>query len=371
MNGASFKLVSHSGGMQVLALEGEWTLSTLGGGMTGALKALSQHAKRPELGWDLRKVAVLDSTGAMLLWRAWGGKRPAVLLLRPEHEAVLQRISRTPAVPPPQRRMDLLEPLAFVGRSQARLLDHCIGVVTLIGYLVLDALYALTHPRAIPWREISATIFKAGALALPVTALVGFLIGVVLSYLSALTLKAYGADLYIVNILGLSIIRELGPLLVAILLAGRSGSAMTAQIGVMRVTEEIDAMVTIGLSPTLRLVLPKVIGLAIAMPLVAVWAIFMALLGGMASANIQLGISYAYFFDALPRAVPIANIWIALFKTATFGIVIAVIACHYGLRVRPNTESVASGITSAVVTSITLVILLDAVYAIVFRDVGF
>ena len=371
MNGASFKLVTHSGGVQLLTLTGSWTLSTLGRGMAGALKALSEHAGRREIGWDLRKVSLLDSTGAMLLWRAWGRKRPTVLLLRPEHEAVLRRISAAPAVPPPQRRMDLLEPLAFVGRHQARLLDHCAGQVTLIGYLVLDALYALTHPRSIPWREISATVYKAGALALPVTALVGFLIGVVLSYLSALTLKAYGADLYIVNILGLSIIRELGPLLVAILLAGRSGSAMTAQIGVMRVTEEIDAMVTIGLSPTLRLVLPKVIGLAIAMPLVAVWAIFMALLGGMVSANLQLGISYAYFFDALPRVVPIANIWIALFKTATFGIVIALIACHYGLRVRPNTESVSSGITSAVVTSITLVILLDAVYAILFRNVGF
>lgn len=371
MNDAAFRLVAHPGGIQMVTLSGEWTLSALAGGLAGVSRALSGHGSRAEIGWDLRKVSLLDSTGALLLWRAWGRRRPAVLLLRPEHEAVLRRIANAPKAPPPLRRMDLLEPLAILGRGQEQLLDHVAGLLTLVGYLMLDALYALTHPRAMPWREISATIYKAGALALPVTALVGFLIGVVLSYLSALTLKAYGADLYIVNILGLSIIRELGPLLVAILLAGRSGSAMTAQIGVMRVTEEIDAMTTIGLSPTLRLVLPKVIGLAIAMPLVAVWAIFMALLGGVVSANLQLGISYTYFFDALPRAVPIANIWIALFKTTTFGIVVALIACHYGLRVRPNTESVSRGITGAVVTSITLVILLDAVYAILFREIGF
>ena len=208
-------------------------------------------------------------------------------------------------------------------------------------------------------------------MALPVTALVGFLIGVVLSYLTADTLKAYGADLYIIDLLGMSIIRELGPLVVAILLAGRSGAAMTAQIGVMRVTEEIDAMVTLGISPTLRLVLPKVIGLALAMPLVSVWSTAASLAGGAAAANVQLGISYIYFFEALPKAVPAANIWIASVKSLSFGAAIALIACHYGLRVRPNTESVSSSITNAVVAAITMVILLDAVFAIMFRSIGF
>jgi len=206
---------------------------------------------------------------------------------------------------------------------------------------------------------------------MPVTALVGFLIGVVISYLSANTLKAYGADLYIINLLGISIIRELGPLLVAILIAGRSGSAMTAQIGVMKVTEEIDAMATMGISPTLRLVLPKVLGLSLAMPLVSLWAIFAALLGGAVAAQVQLGINVLYFMQSLPNAVPAANIWIAAVKAVSFGYVIALVACHFGLRARPNTESVSSAITGSVVTAITMVIVLDAVFAIMFRHMGF
>jgi phospholipid/cholesterol/gamma-HCH transport system permease protein len=291
--------------------------------------------------------------------------------VRPEHQAVLQRVANAPRYEPPVRKRAPLQPVETLGRRQLEFLSHARGILALLGALVLDVLHVLAHPRDIPWREVSATIFKSGALAMPVTALVGFLIGVVLSYLSADTLKAYGADVYIIDLLGISIIRELGPLLVAILIAGRSGSAMTAQIGVMRVTEEIDAMATLGISPSLRLVLPKVVGLALAMPLLAIWAIAAALAGGAAAALLQLNLSFLYFFQSLPAAVHPDNIWIASLKSVSFGAVIALIACHFGLRALPNTESVSRAITAAVVSSITLVILIDAVYAILFRNVGF
>jgi phospholipid/cholesterol/gamma-HCH transport system permease protein len=276
-----------------------------------------------------------------------------------------------PQAPPPGRTLDFVEPIAFLGRQEAKLLDNTFGFIALIGYLVLDLFHLLAHPSAIPWREVSASIYKAGARALPVTALVGFLIGIVVSYLSALTLRTYGAGLYIIDILGISIIRELGPLLAAILLAGRSGSAMTAQIGVMRVTEELDAMIAMGLSPTLRLVLPKVLGMAIATPLVAVWVVGAALAGGWLAAYVLLGISFPYFFETLPSVVHPDNLWIATLKSVSFGAAIALAACHFGLRVKPNTESVSAGITASVVTSITLMILMDAVYAVLFRDIGF
>jgi hypothetical protein len=149
---------------------------------------------------------------------------------------------------------------------------------------------------------------------LPVTALVGFLIGVTISYLSALQLKSFGADLFIVNILGISIIRELGPVLVAVLVAGRSGSAMTAQIGVMRVTEEIDAYRRWVSRAAIRVVLPKIIGLTVAMPLLVLWASAVALLGGMLAALLQLDLSFSYFIENLPRAVPVANLFIGLGK---------------------------------------------------------
>ena len=158
--------------------------------------------------------------------------------------------------------------------------------------------------------------------------------------------------------------------LVAVLVAGRSGSAMTAQIGVMRVTEEIDALTTMGISRYVRLVLPKVVALTLAMPLVTLWGSSMALFGGMVSANLQLGLSFDFFLNALPRAVPAVNLLIGLSKGAVFGLLIALVACHFGLRVRPNTESLSANTTASVVSSITVVILVDAVFAIATRSIG-
>ncbi|GHU11626.1 hypothetical protein FACS1894185_5170 [Betaproteobacteria bacterium] len=196
------------------------------------------------------------------------------------------------------------------------------------------------------------------------------MIGVTISYLSALQLKAYGADLFIVNILGIGVVRELGPVLVAVLVAGRSGSAMTAQIGVMRVTEEIDALATMGVSDTLRVVLPKVAALVLVMPLLVVWSSASALLGGALSAWWQLDLSWLYFFAALPDAVPVANLWIGIGKGAVFGALISLLACHFGLHVRPNTESLSRRTTASVVTAITLVIIADAIFAVLTRNVG-
>jgi len=145
---------------------------------------------------------------------------------------------------------------------------------------------------------------------------------------------------------------------------------MTAQIGVMRVTEELDALAVMGIPHTLRLVLPKMLALAIAMPLLILWTNAMGLVGGMVSAQLQLGISWRYFVSSLPAAVPIANLWLGLGKGIVFGMFIALIACHFGLRIKPNTESLGQGTTSSVVTAITLVILIDAVFAVLFSDVG-
>lgn len=368
---ASIQLQTLGSGKRVVTLAGDWTLTSLQTSTSKSWKGLKSVAADPSLTWDLRGIDALDSTGALLIWRAWGGDRRSSALLKPEHAAILQRIAAVPPVEPARWRQDLLAPIVFLGRRENRFFEHVLAFVSLVGLLVLDAFYLLAHPRQIPWREISATVYKAGALAMPITALVGFLIGVVLSYLTADTLKAYGAGVYIVNLLGISIIRELGPLLVAILLAGRSGSAMTAQIGVMRVTEEIDAMITMGISPVSRLVLPKVLGLAVAMPLVSMWAIAAALVGGALAANAQLGIDIFFFLGTLPKAVSADNIWIALVKALSFGTTIALISCHFGLRTKPNTESVSNSITTSVVAGITLVILLDAVFAIMFRNLGF
>jgi phospholipid/cholesterol/gamma-HCH transport system permease protein len=164
--------------------------------------------------------------------------------------------------------------------------------------------------------------------------------------------------------------RELGPVLAAILVAGRSGSSMTAQLGVMRVTQELDAMSVMGIPQTSRLILPKVLALGAGLPLLVLWTDAVALFGGMVAANAELGLSYRYFFDALPAAVPVQNFYLGIGKGVVFGMLIALLACHYGLRIRPNTESLGTGTTSSVVTAITVVILVDAIFAVAFRDIG-
>ena len=347
---------------------GSWTLSGIGG-MAASLEH-EAHAAGPEAHWRLDEIERLDSVGALILWRAWGGAKPPNCALRPEHDALFAQLPAKVDAGGTELYRRRRRGLGWLGAGTGALLLGLVDAVALFGQLVLDTLYLMRHPRELPWRELSATIYKAGVRAMPVAALVGFLIGVVLSYLSSLQLRNFGADLYIVNILGLGTTRELGPVLVAVLVAGRSGSAMAAQIGVMRVTEEIDALAVMGISRSQRLVLPKILALALAMPLLVLWTTAMALLGGMVSAYYQLDISYAFFIDQIPRVVPVANLVIGLSKGVVFGILIAAVACYFGLRVRPNTESLSACTTSSVVVAITVVILVDAIFAIATRNIG-
>ncbi len=354
-----------------LKLTGDFTLAALESKFELLARELAQHrAVNPNIHWDLTDIQQMDMASVVMLWQVWQTQRPTHLLIRPEHELMFKRLENIPAqLPAPSHKYNTWLPIAL-GKQVLLLWQNLIGMISLIGQLILDTIYLIKHPAYIPWREISANLYRTGAQALGITALVGFLIGVVLSYLSSQQLKIFGADIFIINILGMSIIRELGPLLAAILVAGRSGSSMTAQLGVMRVTQELDALTVMGISHSQRLVLPKVIGLGIAMPLLVLWTSAVALLGGIVAAEIQLGLSYQYFLSALPDAVPIANLWLGLSKGVVCGMVIALIACYFGLRIKPNTESLGEGTTTSVVTSITVVIIIDAIFAIVFSDVG-
>jgi len=352
-----------------LELSGPWILRALEERLADLSRQLAEYARDANRHWDLTGVTRLDHAGAMLLWRAWGGQRAAHLTLRPEHEALFSGLSvHRQRLPGPAR--DWREPLVVLGEQVVGFRDHVLQFVRLVGQIVIDGSRLLRHPGEAPAREISAGIYRAGAQALAITALVGFLVGIVLSYLSAQQLKTFGADIFIINLLGVSIIRELGPVLAAMLVAGRSGSSMTAQLGVMRVTEELDAMTVMGIPHTTRLILPKVISLAISMPLVVAWTCTVALIGGMIAAQWELGIPYSLFLQRLPEAVPIANLWLGLGKSVVFGLLIALIACHFGLRIEPNTESLGSGTTDSVVTAITMVIIVDAAFAVMFSDVG-
>jgi len=361
--------ITDADGMHHLVLSGSLTLAALGQRLQLVLNDLSAFKNERDLRWDLTQLTQLDDAGVVLIWRAWGEHRPKYLQLQPDHERFFSRMEKMPP-PAPQVRRSWLWPITVQGKAAFLLWEHFIGLLTLSGQLSLDIKYLASHPARIPWREISANLYRTGAQALGITALVGFLIGIVLSYLSSRQLQTYGADVFIINILGISIVRELGPMLAAILVAGRSGSSMTAQLGVMRVTEELDALTVMGIPHSLRLVLPKVMALGIAMPLVVLWTSAVALLGGMVISEIQLGLSYQFFLSKLPDSVPIANLWLGLGKGMVCGMAISLISCQFGLRIKSNTESLGDGTTNSVVTAITVVIIIDAIFAVVFSNVG-
>lgn len=369
MSVARIEMIVGEGGRHV-RLSGRWTLATTSRRAAELAAELSRVAD-PVSSWDCLDLEALDSAGAILLWRAWGRALPLQLSIKPEHWGIFERIDA--ADHEPRAAIVPISPLhgaMTIGTAVIGIGRHLIDFVALVGQFGLDLAHVLRYPADLPRREISANLYKSGVRAMPVTALVGFLIGVVLSYLSALQLKQFGADIFIVNIIGLGIVRELGPVLVAILVAGRSGSAMTAQLGVMRVTEEIDALATMGVPRGVRLVFPKVVALTIVMPLLVLWATAIALIGGMLSAQLQLDISYGFFLQTLPRVVPASNLVIGLVKGTVFGMFVALIACHFGLRVRPNTESLSSNTTASVVSAITVVIVIDAMFAIATRRIG-
>ena len=356
-------------GDPAVALSGAWDIRALESRARALKSQLCQLSTDPARHWDLSRIQRLDHIGALLIWQGWGKRRPARLALAPGHEGFFSNLdsaaAAAPAVP-----FDPLRPLRALGAAMLLAAEHARGIVQLLGQILIDSAALIRHPLRAPWREISASLFRVGAQALGITALVGFLIGVVLSYLSAEQLKSVGANVFIINILGIGIIRELGPVIAAVLVAGRSGSAITAQLGVMRVTEELDALSVMGIPHTVRLILPRIVALAIAMPLLILWTSGIALIGGAISASMQLGISVHSFISGLPGAVPAVNLSLAMGKGVVFGVLIALVACHFGLRVQPNTESLGIGTTNSVVTSITAVIIADAVFAVIFSDVG-
>lgn len=319
--------------------------------------------------WDLRE-AVVDHVGAQMLWRQWGQRWPDNVELLPAQRTILERVAHFSGKRERRPRLGLWARFLEFGASLLRGLGHLTGFIQLLGRLTLDLRELIRRPQHGPWRDFSGHLYRIGATALPITALVGGLIGVVLAYLTSQQLRQFGADAYIVDILGVSLVRELGPMLAAILIAGRSGSAITAEIGVMRVTDELDAMRVMGISHTYRLVMPRAMALAIAMPLISGWTTVAGLLGGMVAADLSLGISPIFFLNALPSAVSLGNLVLGMSKSVVFGILIALIGCHFGLRVQPNTQSLGQGTTASVVTAITVVILVDALFAVLFSQVG-
>ncbi len=251
--------------------------------------------------------------------------------------------------------------------------DISVGIVsflTFFGQLIMTQLYYLKSFKNIRYKEIAFEINESAIRAIGIVSLTSFLIGLVVAYQSAYQLKSYGANIFIVDMLGISILRELAPLITAIVIAGRSGSAFTAQIGAMKITQEIDAMKSMGFDPFAFLVLPRIIALMITLPILIFIADMMGMFGGMLVSNLDLGISTQLFLDRFREVVDVKHFYIGILKGPFFAFLIASIGIYRGLSVKDDTQSIGFNTTKSVVESIFAVIVCDALFSIIFTNLG-
>src|SRR5512142_51771 len=328
-----------------------------------------------EVIFDMAAVSALDTSGAWLLHRTTvalsaRGIATGFEGLRPEGLALMRLVSSGTPGPEAAQRPKRPSALAVIGFKAWADLRNARDFIAFVGQTFTILLRSLAQPRRIRWRTVLHNVQTAGFEALPITGLLSFLMGIVIAYQGAEQLERFGANIYVADLVGLSMVRELSPMLTAIIVAGRSGSAYAAQIGTMKVTEEIDALRTIGVGQLEWLVLPKVLALVIALPLLTVYTDVMGVLGGMVMARAQLDVSFGAFLGQLDNAISLSSYLSGIGKTPVFAVIIALVGCYQGFQVGGSADSVGRQTTVSVVQSIFLVILTDAMFSLVFSKVG-
>lgn len=256
--------------------------------------------------------------------------------------------------------------LEQLGKSVTAAVDQGVALLGFLGEIAVALAGWVMHLPRIRWRPVLFNLRSGGFDALPIVGTLSFLLGIVVAYQGADQLRQYGANIFVADLVGLSMLREFAPLMTAIIIAGRSGSAYAAQIGTMSVTQEIDAMRTIGIAPLEMLVLPKLLALFIALPLLTVFADVLGVAGGMLMARAQLGVGIAEFMDRFSKAISVTSYLVGIGKAPVFAAVIVVVGCFQGFRTQGGPDSVGRQTTRAVVQSIFLVIVADALFSIAF-----
>ncbi len=361
---------------RALVLSGNWTAPGIGP-IAAQLVALhiAKAAKTESAATaDGAQIDAMDTAGAWVLQKLLlrlRGEGTAVTLhgLRPHFEQLMAVVAQhlveqatqpAPAAAPP------LNALARMGQATLEAWGQALALLAFIGESAVAFATSVAHPSRFRWRPILFNVRTAGFDALPIVGLLSFLMGIVVAYQGADQLRQYGANIFVADLVGLSMLREFAPLMTAIIIAGRSGSAYAAQIGTMAVTEEIDAMRTLGIEPMELLVLPKIIALVVALPLLTVFADVLGVLGGMIMAQAQLGVTYVEFLDRFVKAVSITAYLVGVGKAPVFAVIITIVGCFQGFRTKGGADSVGRQTTRSVVQSIFLVIVADALFSIAF-----
>ena len=364
---AALTQIDFDAGNNTLTCQGDWSIRHL-----SALKsALDAIQTKDALKIDGSNIQHLDSTGAWLIVNLQQrlkkhGVNAEFVNFKENVTGLLKLIEEkyntAKEVAPPQIEGWLTQ----LGRNTILGLHEVKEYLNFIGFLTIEMLRIGFNPWHWRVNAIAMTIFRNGLQALPIIAVLSFMIGVVLTYQMGLQLQTYGANVFIVDLLGLSILREFSPLITAIMVAGRTGSAYTAELGIMKINQELDALNTMGVTAAELLLLPRIIGLVILLPLLTIWSDIFSLFGGMVMANNMLGITTIDFLSRFPSVVPLKTLLLGLCKTPVFALLIGTVGCFEGVNVRDNAGSVGEKTTRSVVISIFLIILADALFSILF-----
>jgi len=367
MNQTYFR-THHDGDTTTIISLGEWTLHH----EPAIRKALQTLELKQNIIWDFAEVKSFDSVGMLLFitfYQQFKKKASIKLVGYTQEQERLYRLVfahyTKESIPSRDRNI-----LYRIGELTLSSYLQFLSFLEFMGHVTASFLRYFVNPKNFRYKEIMYHIQQSGMNAIFIVALTSFLVGLVISYQSAVELAKFGADIFIVDMASISITRELGPMITAIVVAGRSGSAYTAQIGAMKITEEISAMRTMGFDPYYFLVLPRIIALMIALPLLIFFADIMGILGSAFAAKMELNISYMQFMERLQEVLDTKHFYIGIIKGPIFALLIALIGCFRGFEVSDDTESIGSQTTASVVNSIFFVIAFDALFSVILTQWG-
>ncbi len=367
MSSAADFSLADDGDRKVLRFSGNLTLACLGD-LPDRLAAVPGDG----LVLDLTAVPRMDTVGAWLVHRLARDHQADVVGVDEDEAKLLEQVSQSdqPVKVRPDRTPPLYRVLGEVGDATAEAGRTLLGLLGFFGALMISFWTVITHPRRFRLNAVVQQFEVVGVHSLGIIGLMSFLVGIVIAQQGAVQLRQFGAEVFTINLIGRMSVKELGVLMTAIMVAGRSGSAFAAQIGSMKLAEEVDAMRTIGVSPMEALVLPRVLATVLLMPLLGFYAALISIIGGGIFSFVALDIPPVTFVQRIREVVPMTDLWGALIKAPVFGLIIAMAGCFQGLQVKGNAEEVGLRTTAAVVQGIFLVIVLDAFFAVFFTEIG-